>query len=77
VTDDPTVAAIAAQLGVTPAQVGLAWQLAHYDRTLLIPGTANPAHLAENLAAGDVKLPEASRAALDHLAAASREREQP
>jgi hypothetical protein len=76
VTDDPTVAAIAAQLGVTPAQVGLAWQLAHYDRTLLIPGTANPAHLAENLAAGDVKLPEASRAALDHLAAASREREQ-
>ena len=76
VTDDPTVAVIAAQLGVTPAQVGLAWQLAHYDRTLLIPGTANPAHLAENLAAGDVKLPEASRAALDHLAAASREREQ-
>jgi hypothetical protein len=76
VTDDPTVAAIAAQLGVTPAQVGLAWQLAHYDRTLLIPGTANPAHLAENLAAGDVKLPEASRAALDHLAAAYREREQ-
>ena len=71
VTDDPTVAAIAAELGVTPAQVGLAWQLAHYDRTLLIPGTANPAHLAENLAAGDIKLPEASRTALDHLAAAT------
>ena len=71
VTDDATVAAIAAELGVTPAQVGLAWQLAHYDRTLLIPGTANPAHLAENLAAGDIKLPEASRTALDHLAAAS------
>src|SRR5579872_5576238 len=34
VTDDPTVAAIAAELGVTPAQVGLAWQLAHYDHTL-------------------------------------------
>jgi aryl-alcohol dehydrogenase-like predicted oxidoreductase len=71
VTDDATVAAIAAELGVTPAQVGLAWQLAHYDRTLLIPGTANPAHLAENLAAGDIKLPEASRIAIDHLAAAS------
>ena len=71
VTDDPTVAAIAAELGVTPAQVGLAWQLAHYDRTLLIPGTANPAHLAENLAAGDIKLPEASRTAIDHLAAVS------
>src|SRR5487761_570808 len=71
VTDDPTVAAIAAELGVTPAQVGLAWQLAHYDHTLLIPGTANPAHLAENLAAGGVERPEASRAALDHLAAAA------
>jgi pyridoxine 4-dehydrogenase len=71
VTDDPTVASIAAELGATPAQVGLAWQLAHYDHTLLIPGTANPAHLAENLAAGDIELPEASRAALDHLPAAA------
>jgi hypothetical protein len=71
VTDDATVAAVAAELGATPAQVGLAWQLAHYDRTLLIPGTANPAHLAENLAAGDIKLPEASRTAIDHLVAAS------
>jgi pyridoxine 4-dehydrogenase len=69
VTDNPTVSAIAAELGVTPAQVGLAWQLAHYDRTLLIPGTANPAHLAENLAAGAVKLPGASLTALDHLSA--------
>ncbi len=69
VTDNPTVSAIAAELGVTPAQVGLAWQLAHYDRTLLIPGTANPAHLAENLAVGAVKLPGASLTALDHLSA--------
>jgi pyridoxine 4-dehydrogenase len=68
VTDDPTVTAVAAELGVTPAQVGLAWQLARYDNTLLIPGTANPAHLAENLAAGAVKLPESSLAALDKLA---------
>jgi pyridoxine 4-dehydrogenase len=75
VTDDPTVAAIAAELGATPAQVGLAWQLAHYDHTLLIPGTANPAHLAENLAAGDIELPEASRTALDHLSAAAAAKE--
>jgi aryl-alcohol dehydrogenase-like predicted oxidoreductase len=71
VTDNPTVIAIAAELGVTPAQVGLAWQLAHYDETLLIPGTANPAHLAENLAAGAVKLPEAPLAALDRLSVAA------
>jgi pyridoxine 4-dehydrogenase len=75
VTDDPTVAAIAAELGVTPAQVGLAWQLAHYDHTLLIPGTANPAHLTENLAVGDIKLPDAARAALDHLSAVTQGRE--
>jgi hypothetical protein len=68
VTDDPTVTAVAAELGVTPAQAGLAWQLAHYENTLLIPGTANPAHLAENLAVGAVKLPESSLAALDKLA---------
>jgi pyridoxine 4-dehydrogenase len=68
VTDNPTVQAIAADLGATPAQVGLAWQLAHYDNTLLIPGTANPAHLTENLAAGALNLPDDSRTALDHLA---------
>jgi pyridoxine 4-dehydrogenase len=67
VTDNPVVLAIAADLGVTPAQVGLAWQLAHYDHTLLIPGTANPAHLAENCAAGDIELPAESLTALGEL----------
>jgi diketogulonate reductase-like aldo/keto reductase len=68
-TDNATVLGIAAELGVTPAQVGLAWQLAHYDRTLLIPGTSSPVHLAENLAVGTVTLPAAALAALDQLAA--------
>jgi aryl-alcohol dehydrogenase-like predicted oxidoreductase len=68
VTDNPTVRGVAAELGVTPAQVGLAWQLAHYDRTLLIPGTSSAAHLAENLAVGAVKLSAAARASLDRLA---------
>jgi pyridoxine 4-dehydrogenase len=71
VTDDPTVTAVAASIGVTPAQVGLAWLLAHYDRTLLIPGTSDPAHLAENIAAGTVVLPPAAIAALDQLGASS------
>ena len=56
VTEQPAVLAAAADLGVTPAQLGLAWLLADYARTLLIPGTANPAHLAENVAAGSVGL---------------------
>jgi hypothetical protein len=77
VTDNPAVLAVAAELGVTPAQVGLAWQLTHYDRTLLIPGTANPAHLAENLAVGAVELPKASLVALDQLAAGPPAQDQP
>ena len=67
VTDNPTVTAIAAQIGATPAQVGLAWLLSHYDGTLLIPGTSDPAHLAENIAAGAVRLSRASITALDQL----------
>jgi len=69
VTSDATVTTIAAETGATPAQAGLAWQLAHYAGTLLIPGTSNPAHLAENIAAGAVRLPPAAIAALDQLAA--------
>jgi len=65
---DPTIAAIAAGLGATPAQVALAWLLAHYGKTLLIPGTSDPAHLAENIAAGSLRLPGASIATLDKLA---------
>jgi pyridoxine 4-dehydrogenase len=65
---DPTIAAIAASLGATPAQVALAWLLAHYGSTLLIPGTSDPAHLAENIAAGSLRLPGASITALDQLA---------
>jgi pyridoxine 4-dehydrogenase len=65
---DPAVVAIASDLGVTPAQAALAWLLAHYAGTLLIPGTATPAHLAENIAAGSIRLPAAATATLDSLA---------
>jgi pyridoxine 4-dehydrogenase len=67
-TQDPAVVAIAAELAATPAQVALAWLLARYDQTLLIPGTASPAHLAENIAVAGLRLPPASVAALDRLA---------
>jgi len=68
VTGNPVIAAIAAGLGATPAQVALAWLLAHYDHTLLIPGTSDPGHLAENIAVGGVRLAAAPTAALDRLA---------
>ena len=56
VTDNATVQAVAQRLGATPAQVGLAWLLAHRENILLIPGTSSLDHLADNLAVADVVL---------------------
>jgi aryl-alcohol dehydrogenase-like predicted oxidoreductase len=68
VTDDPTVQAVAARVGGTPAQVGLAWLLAQRDHVLLIPGTSSLGHLEENTAAGDLVLSAEDLAELDALA---------
>jgi len=65
VTDDAKVKAVAARLGATPAQVGLAWLLAKADNILLIPGTSSLAHLKENLGVADVELTDADIAALN------------
>ncbi|MBO1753778.1 oxidoreductase [Allobranchiibius sp. CTAmp26] len=56
VTDDEQVKAVAQRLGVTPAQVGLAWLLRRAANVLLIPGTSSVAHLEDNIATGDVEL---------------------
>ena len=56
VADNAVVAEIAGEVGATPAQVGLAWLLAHAPNTLLIPGTRSIAHLEENIGAADVVL---------------------
>jgi pyridoxine 4-dehydrogenase len=69
-SDNPVVIDIAGQVGATPAQVGLAWLLAHAPTTLLIPGTRSIAHLEENLGAGDVKLDADALARLDTVTAA-------
>jgi aryl-alcohol dehydrogenase-like predicted oxidoreductase len=68
VSEHPTVVAAAQALGATPAQVGLAWLLAHAGNILLIPGTSSLAHLDENMAAGNVRLDPETLAALDGLA---------
>jgi len=52
----PTVVDEAARLGVTPAQIVLAWALAMAPNVLLIPGTASLPHLRENLAVSNVRL---------------------
>jgi pyridoxine 4-dehydrogenase len=61
------VVAAAAALGATPAQIGLAWLLAHDKRVLLIAGTSNLDHMTENIAAGSVKLGPDTMAVLDRL----------
>ncbi|MDP4021000.1 aldo/keto reductase family oxidoreductase [Methylobacterium sp. NEAU 140] len=64
-----TLSEVAAGLGAAPMQVALAWLLARSPNILLIPGTSSAAHLRENLAAADLVLPEAARAALDGVGA--------
>jgi pyridoxine 4-dehydrogenase len=49
---------VARRHGATPAQVRLAWTLHQSPNVLAIPGTGNPAHLAENVAAGALRLTE-------------------
>ena len=63
--DNAVVVDIAGELGVTPAQVGLAWLLAHAPNTLLIAGTRSIAHLEENIGAGNVTLSAEAIARLD------------
>jgi len=59
---------VADSLGATPMQVALAWLLKRSPNILLIPGTSSVAHLRENLAAGDLMLPDDALAALNALA---------
>ena len=60
----PVLAAQAARLRATPAQIALGWLLDLAPNILLIPGTRSRAHLAENLGAADVELDDAARAEL-------------
>jgi aryl-alcohol dehydrogenase-like predicted oxidoreductase len=50
------VRAVAAEVGVTPAQVALAWVLAQGDHVAPIPGTKRVARLEENIAADSIEL---------------------
>jgi aryl-alcohol dehydrogenase-like predicted oxidoreductase len=59
--------AMAAEKGVLPAQVALAWVLAQGDRVTPIPGTMKIAHLESNVAALDVVLNEGDVAALEEV----------
>jgi len=61
------VEAIAAEKGVKPTQLALAWVLAQGDDIVPIPGTKRVSYLEENLAASDIQLTDDDRGRLDEL----------
>ena len=65
---DGPLAALAAELGATPAQLALAWLLHRSPVMLPIPGTGSVAHLEENCGAAAIRLDDASA---DRIAAAA------
>ncbi|WP_182873030.1 aldo/keto reductase [Microbispora sp. H10670] len=73
VAEEPVVHTVAESLGVTPAQVGLAWLLHHAPNVLLIPGTADRGHLEANMAAGEIAFDAAALAVLDAVESRSSE----
>ncbi|GAB4105439.1 oxidoreductase [Micromonospora taraxaci] len=64
-----TLDGVAARVGASPQQVALAWLLQRSPTTVLIPGTSSVAHLRENVAAADLKLPADAIEELDAVAA--------
>jgi pyridoxine 4-dehydrogenase len=56
VGDLPAVVSAASALGVTPEQVALAWLLADYEGTLLIPGSLDLGHVRQNMVVEEVDL---------------------
>jgi pyridoxine 4-dehydrogenase len=62
---DDKIQAIARAHGATVAQIRLAWTLHQGPHVLAIPGTGNPDHLVENVAAGTLRLSADELALLD------------
>ena len=64
--DDDALLAIADRLGITAAQLALAWVM-RQDGVIAIPKAVQPDHVRANRAAADVKLSETDLAELDRL----------
>lgn len=63
--EDPVVRDVARRAGATPAQVLIAWAIAH--DTAVIPKTVSPERLAENLAGAELRLDANALERLDGL----------
>jgi aryl-alcohol dehydrogenase-like predicted oxidoreductase len=60
--------AIASRLGVTPAQLALAWVLSRGDDVVPIPGTKRRSYMEQNAAAVDLELSEQDLAEIEDVA---------
>ena len=63
----PGIHRVAARHGATVFQIALAWLLARSPAMLVIPGTSSVDHLAENLAAGEIRLSQKDLEELNRL----------
>jgi aryl-alcohol dehydrogenase-like predicted oxidoreductase len=63
----PPMQKMADELGVTLAQLALAWVLAQGDHIVSIPGTTNPQHLQDNFASKDIALTAAQIEQLNQM----------
>ncbi len=62
---------VAEQVGATTMEVAQAWLLQRAPNMLLIPGTSSVAHLRQNLAVAELRLPEDAVARLNAMATES------
>lgn len=68
--DAAALAGIAERHGATRGQIALAWLLHHSPVLCPTPGTGSPAHLAENVRAGEIQLSTDDMSLLEALASA-------
>ena len=61
----PAFAQVAGQLGVSPQQVALAWELGRSPAVIPIPGASRPETILDSIAAADLQLSDEQRLALD------------
>jgi aryl-alcohol dehydrogenase-like predicted oxidoreductase len=58
---------VAARIGIAPAQAALAWLLRQSPSLVAIPGTSNPEHARENVAAASVQLTDEDAAEIERV----------
>jgi aryl-alcohol dehydrogenase-like predicted oxidoreductase len=64
---DSVLQHVARKIGITPGQAALAWLLKRSPAIAVIPGTQNPAHLRENVAAANIELSDEHYAQIERI----------